>query len=234
MPTLLPVLAAISLLDSTSMIPICAVPLAATLGGSRPVLGAAGFLSGVLLVYAGTGLVLLIGFDILFDALGPIVSRWWNRPNTPELLLQLAVGSVMLGFSWRLAMARQSRAQPDAPGALPPGRAFALGVSLTMVGMPGAFPYFGAIDQILRADLGHASNGLALLFYNLIFLTPLATLWLVRLLLPARSELIFRQVAALADRWGRHLIVAVLVALGAVFVADAIAWLLGYPILSVK
>ncbi len=156
MSTLLPVLAAISLLDSTTIIPICIIPLAAILGGRRPILGAAGFLAGVFLVYAGIGLLLLIGFDALFDALGPSVSRWWNNPNTPELLLQLVVGGVMLGFGWRLAKVRQSRARRDVRGAISPGRGFVLGAGLTLVSMPGAFPYFGAIDQIGGHKVGHS------------------------------------------------------------------------------
>ncbi len=233
MLTLLFVLAAISLLDSTSMIPICIIPLAAILGGSRPILGAASFLTGIFLVYAGSGLLLLVGFDGLFDALGPSVSRWWNDPNTPELLLQLVVGGVMLGFAWRLAKVRQSHARPGVPGAVSPGRGFVLGTSLTLVGMPGAFPYFGAIDQILRAEFGRAASSFALLFYNVIFLVPLAALLVVRLVLPARSEAIFQRVASLADRWGRQLIVAVLVSVGAVLVADGIGWFLGYPLLPV-
>ena len=61
-------------------------------------------------------------------------------------------------------------------------------MGLTLAGVPGALPYFGAIDQILRADLALLPSLLALLFYNLVFLLPLATIVLVRVLLPKRSE----------------------------------------------
>ncbi len=233
MSTLLLVLAAISLLDSMSMVPLCILPLAAVLGGSRPYLAATGFLAGIFLVYAGSGLVLLIGFDALFDALGPSLSRWWNNPNAPELLLQIVAGGVMLAFGWRLAMTRQSHPPSDVPGAIPPGRTLVLGASLTLVGMPGAFPYFGAIEQILRAELGLVATGFALLFYNFVFVAPLAALLVLRLVLPARSEAIFRRVAELADRWGRHLIVGVLMFVGAVLAADGIGWFLGHPLLPV-
>ena len=122
---------------------------------------------------------------------------------------------------------------PTCPPQSPPGRGFLLGASLTAVGMPAAFPYLGAIDQILRAELGPAASGLALLFYNLVFLIPLGALLVVHLVLPASSGAIFRRVASFTDRWGRHLGVGVLVCVGAVLIADGIGWLLGYPLLPV-
>ena len=233
MSTLLFVLAAIGLLDSTSMVPICVIPLAVILGGSRPIAGAAGFLAGIFAVYAGAGFLLLVGFDALFDAVGPSLSRWWNQPNTPELILQIIVGGLMLGFAWRLAKSRQSRGRPDLPEAISPASAFVLGGGLTVVGLPGALPYFGAIDQILRADLSIVASVAALVFYNVVFLTPLATLLVVRLLFPAHSGAIFGRVASLAERWGRHLIVLILLGVGLVLVADGVGWFLGHPLLPV-
>ena len=45
--------------------------------------------------------------------------------------------------------------------------------------MPGALPYFAAIDLILKEDLPLVSAGLALLYYNLVFVLPLAALLLI-------------------------------------------------------
>lgn len=233
MATLLLIIIPISLLDSMSMVPLCIVPLATILGGSRPVLGASSFLAGIFMAYAGGGIVLLVGLDALFDALGPIIDRWLNQPSTPELLAQILVGGVMLGFGWKLSEVQQRRTKPGTPETVSPGQAFTLGAGLTVAGLPGALPYFGAIDQILRAELGPASAGIALLFYNIVFLIPLATLLFVRMLFPAQSGAIFQRLASLADRWGRQLMVAALVIVGAVLVADGVGWLLGYPLLPV-
>ena len=73
MSTLLFVLAAISLLDSTSLLPVCILPLSAILSGRQPLLGAASFMSGIFFVYAGSGLFLLVGFHSVFDVLGPSI-----------------------------------------------------------------------------------------------------------------------------------------------------------------
>ncbi len=103
-----------------------------------------------------------------------------------------------------------------------------------MAGLPGSLPYFGAIDQILRADLPLPASLLALLFYNLVFVLPLASLALVRVLMPTQSEQIFRRVVLLSGRWGRRLIVGGLAVVGTVLGADAIGWFLGYPLLPVQ
>jgi cytochrome c biogenesis protein CcdA len=233
MVTLLLILTPVALLDSISMIPLCVAPLAAILGGSRPTLGAVSFSGGIFLVYLGSGFLLLLGLDTLFNALGSGVSRWLNQPNTLELLLQIAVGVVMVGFAWKLTKAREIHVDRGASGTISPSQGFVLGTVLTLVGLPGAFPYFGAIDQILRADLGYAGGGFALLFYNIVFLLPFVALLIVRFLFPTRSEEICQRVAFVVTHWGRKLIVALLVCLGIVFVADGIGWFVGQPLLPV-
>jgi cytochrome c biogenesis protein CcdA len=231
MSTLLPVLATISLLDSTSMIPIAVLPLAVILGGHRPVFGASCFMAGIFTVYLACGLVLLVGLDALLDAWGANVERWYNQPNTPELAIQIVVGAVMFCFGWRLAAPRKVERRPEVPASISPGSAFVLGATLMLIGMPGAFPYFGAVDQILRAGLGTVGSGVALVFYNAVFLVPLLSLLAVRLILPGRSDEIFRRVASFAERWGGHAIVAILMLLGAALVVDGIGWFFGHPII---
>ncbi len=60
------ILFGIALVDSTSMIPIGLFPLAAILGGRRPVLGALSFISGIFLLYSLSGVLLLLGLDLVF------------------------------------------------------------------------------------------------------------------------------------------------------------------------
>lgn len=157
-----------------------------------------------------------------------------DHPKTAELIIQLLIGGALVGFGWRLRAPRQADARPtDSHGAASPGRALALGAGLTIVGIPGAFPYLGAIDLILRADLGPAASGFALIFYNIVFVLPLTALLIVRVLLPEKSEAIFRRVAELAERWGQQLVVAALAIVGFVLLADAVGWFLGFPLLPV-
>ncbi len=230
---LLLVLAPIALLDSTSMVPLCVVPLAAILGGKRPFLGATGFLAGIFIVYFACGLLLVLGLDALFHVVGAELIHRWTHPDTLDLILQVALGSVMVAFAWWLAYSRQTHGERGASGTMTPGQSFVLGVVLTFVGLPGAFPYFGSTDHILRADLNVATMGLSLLFYNLIFLLPLVILVLVRVFFVERSEQVFQRLALFSELWGRRLIVTVIFLVGIALLSDGIGWFLGYPILPV-
>jgi hypothetical protein len=96
--------------------------------------------------------------------------------------------------------------------------------------MPGALPYFAAVDQILRADASTSGAVLALLWYNALFLLPLALVPLARLALGSRSQPFFDAVSRFFEVWGRRLIAAVLLVLGALLVVDGVGWFLGRPL----
>ena len=233
MTALLLVLTPISLLDSTSMLPLAVVPLSIALTGRRPLLVAGGFLSGVFIVYLAGGLLFLLGVGALLETLSGKLERWYHQPNTLELVLQIIVGFVMLGFFWKLAGARESRPDRVPPEDVTPGQAFVFGAGLTLVGLPGALPYIGAVDQVLKADLGTSGSALAVVFYCVVFLVPLTTLVILRLVLRERSEPIFAWVVSFTERWGRRIILIVLVVVGAALVADGIGWFFGRPLLPV-
>ena len=108
-----------------------------------------------------------------------------------------------------------------------------IGAGLTLVGMPGAFPYLGAIDQILREDPGPTQAVFALLFYNIVFLLPLLSLLVVRILLPTQSEKVFRRVSEIAEVWGGRIIAFIVVFIGVLFVVDGIGWFMGHPLFPV-
>ena len=51
---------------------------------------------GIFLVYTLSGVLLLLGFDLVFEMIRPSISRWWNQPNIAELGLQIVVGTLLL------------------------------------------------------------------------------------------------------------------------------------------
>jgi len=109
-----------------------------------------------------------------------------------------------------------------------------IGAGITVVGLPGAVPYIGAVDQILRSDPGFVGSVLALLFYNLVVLLPLVALVIIRFVFPAHSERVFEWIGSLADRWGHRIIVTALALLGAVLVVDGVGWFRGYPLIPIS
>jgi cytochrome c biogenesis protein CcdA len=232
MTELLLVLVPIALVDSTSMLPIGIPVMLAMLAAPRGVAACAAFLLGIFTVYLPCGIVIALGLGAVFERLGAWLAEAWARtPGTTDLALQIVVGLALLAFGWKLANARQKRGQQAAERTgLGPVQAFTLGAGLMLVGMPGALPYFAAVDQILRADASTSGAVLALLWYNALFLLPLALVPVLRVVLGARSQPFFDAVSRFAEVWGRRLIAAVLLVLGGLLVVDGVGWFLGRPL----
>jgi hypothetical protein len=235
---LLATLAPIALLDGLSIVPLCIVPMAVLLGGGRPWLGAVAFILGIALPYAAVGIGVAAGLGSVFDAVGVWATRWLSAPTTLELLLQVIIGAVaaiagvgMLRDGNRRPPGRQESVPPTPD--VTPGGAFVFAAGMMVAGLPGALPYFAAIDQILRAEVGPTGQLAALAFYNLVIVLPLIGLGILRLLLADRSQRIFARLADLAGAWGPRIFAVLLILLGVVFVADGVGFLFGYPLLPV-
>ncbi|MBW1687344.1 MAG: GAP family protein [Deltaproteobacteria bacterium] len=232
MTELLLVLVPIALVDSTSMLPIGVPVMLAMLAAPRGPTACVAFLLGIFAVYLPCGIAIALGLGAVFERLGAWLAEAWARtPGTSDLALQIAIGGALLAFGWKLAGTRQKRGERAAErSGLAPPQAFTLGAGLMIVGMPGALPYFAAVDQILRADVSATGAVLAVLWYNAVFLLPLILVPVLRLVLGARSQPFFDAVSRFSEVWGRRLIAAVLLLLGGLLVADGLGWFLGRPL----
>ena len=159
--------------------------------------------------------------------------RVWNDPETEELIFQILVGLVACAVAIRMARARKPHKEKTAAGGMTPVQAFVAGAGLTIVGMPGAVPYFAAADLILRADVMRPHQVSALFYYNLVFVAPLAAIIALRLSLGERGAGVLNGVKRFLDKWGRRAMVAALLVFGVVLVADGIGWFLGRPLIPV-
>ena len=232
MTELLLVLFPIALVDSISMLPVGVPVMLTMLAARRGLAACVAFLLGIFAVYLPCGIVIALGLGAVFERLGAwLAEAWAKTPGTSDLALQITVGLALLAFGWKLAGARQKRGQRAAErSGLGPPQAFTLGAGLMIVGMPGALPYFAAVDQILRADASTTGAVLALLWYNAVFLLPLVLVPVLRLVLGARSQPFFDAVSRFSEVWGRRLIAAALLLLGGLLVADGVGWFLGRPL----
>ena len=234
MVELLVILTPIGLLDSMSAVPFFILPMTILLGGNRPLLGSLMFIAGVFITYFPFGLLLLFGLDMVFDWLNATVAGFLSKePDTLDLVLQLAIGLLMVVFGYRIAAARESRGERDGAAAVTPGAAFVLAALLNLSGMWGALPYFAAIDQILRADLEAGGMVLVLAYYNLVFVVPLLVFIGLRYALGQRTDRLFQTMTRFLTRWGRRLIVYILFGLGVVLLADGIGWFMGMPLIPI-
>ena len=227
------ILLPIALLDSTSIIPICIVPLVILLSGPNPVGRSAALLFGVFLIYVIVGLLILFGLRQAFDAIDAYVLRVWQHPNAEELIFQIIVGIVLVAVGLRMAWGRRARKEKPTPSSMTGRQAFVAGVVMAIVGLPGAVPYLAAIDLIIRSDLSIAQSVVLIGLYNVIFVAPLIGILVLRLALGDRSEAFLDRTRSFLSRWGRRVVVFLMIAFGLILVADGIGWFLGTPLIPV-
>jgi len=220
------ILATIALLDSVSMITVTTVPILAMMSSQRPVQATMTFIVSTFIVYYACGILVFMGLDGLFDAIGYRLEQWWTHPDATDLIFELAIGLLMIVIAF--AMMQPDKKSPKRqPKSMSPVGVFAFAAVLVVVGMPGAVPYFAAIDMMLRADLSDVAAAWALFYYSAIFVLPLVAIVVVRVALGDRSKPIFAAVNRFLEHWGKRVVIIVLLLLGMVLLADSIGWLLG-------
>ncbi len=230
---LIAILAAIALFDSLSMVPIAVLPLATALGGGRPLLTALAFIAGIFVAYLSFGILLVGGMDMAFDYFGDYLSRLWNEPNALELTVQIAIGALLVISAGYLFRLRPKAVDTDAepPPALRPGAMFTLGVTLIVVGIPGAVPYLAAAERIVSAEPNWVASAGYLTIYNFFFVAPFLALVVIFFALPTQSGKICSGIARFAAAYLPKIAAALFFIVGLVMVADGIGWFVGYPIL---
>lgn len=230
---LLLVLTPISLIDSTSMMPFAVVVLAMLLSGPKPYLSSMNFVLGTALTYFAGGVLIAVGLGSLIESVSAALVHWWRNPSTLDYVLSLIVGVGLVFVGYRWAVARQEAKEKDAFSGVTPARAFLLGAGTTIVGLWGALPYFAAIDQILKADVSDWEAMIALAYYNLIFVAAMVLGIILRALLGKRADRLFDGVSRFFSIWGKRILIAVMVSLGLVMMADGVGFFFGHPLIPV-
>lgn len=234
MPELLAALTPISLVDSLSLMPFAMAVLARLLGGPRPYAGAVGFLGGIVLSYFGAGVLIAVGLGRLIERATVGIVYWFKHPRTIDYVASMVIGVTLIALGYRWALMRRKKAERKDPSADPsPTQAFMLGAGATLAGLWGALPYFAAVDQILKADASTGDALVALAYYNVVFVSIPAVLVAARAVAGARADGLFDAVNRLLAVWGRRLLIAGMMLLGAVMLADGVGWMFGHPLIPV-
>jgi cytochrome c biogenesis protein CcdA len=227
------VITPIALLDSTSIVPVCLVPLAKLLASRRPILAAGSMMAGVFVTYLICGLLIYFSLRELFDALSAAMHKWWFNPDAGDFALQIGIGLALIIVGYKISAPPRPKKKRDISSEASPIGAFLFGAGLTIIGMPGALPFFAAVDQLLRADLPDYQTVIAIGVYCLIFVIPLIGIVFIRVALADRADSILGAANRFLDTWGRGVVIALLVLLGLVLVADGIGFFLGYTIIPI-
>ena len=137
---------------------------------------------------------------------------------TAKYILETIAGVVMLVAAVVLWVKRKSLRQRELPSPSTEGKsAILLGVTISAVELPTAFPYFAAIAAIVGSDVGPVRQLTALGLYNIAFVLPLIVMIL---LLEFAGERAKRVIESARDWLQRHwpTLVAVLALVAGVFV----------------
>ena len=233
MSTLLALLTPIALINSLATLPASMAGVVASLGSRQPYLTAIAFIAGKFVPLFLFGLLLAIGLDTAFDRLKVTAQGVWRDPGVFLVSAQLIIGAAMLFLGYHLTRASEQRPDNKSTAGMTPMGVFSVVAGATLLGLPGALFYFAAVDQILRADLTVTGIVNAILFYNVVYLSPLILILLMRWLFGARADPLFSALTRFFQRWGKHLVSFGLYCLGGVLVADAVGWFTGFPLLPI-
>jgi cytochrome c biogenesis protein CcdA len=110
-------------------------------------------------------------------ALGPgqVILHLVPHPHaTARYILETVVGVVMLIAAAVLWFKRKSLRRRELPSPSAEGKsAILLGVTISAIELPTAFPYFAAIAAIIGSGVGPTRQLIALAIYNIAFVLPL-------------------------------------------------------------
>jgi cytochrome c biogenesis protein CcdA len=196
---LVPVLL-LGLADSLNPVTISvAVMLAA---GERPLRGLIGYTLGVGLVYLAGGVLLTLGPAVLLHA------ALHHHAGTRTRIAEIAVGAGALAVAAFLATREPESVTRRVPAQVTPIRGFALGAAITVVDLPTALMYFGAIALVVGSGLGVASQIALLAIFNVGYVLPLIAITLFTAAFGRRAERTLARTRDLIARWGHWLLAA--------------------------
>lgn len=220
MSALLPSLMAIAALDSLN--PSAIALQVYLLGTTKPIPRSLAFVIGIFLAYWTSGLLAVLGLNQFIQT---VIANSGISLSTPLLYtIQLLIGIILLVVGITLRIPAQTE-PVKAPTKLTLARTFLLGMSVTVLELPTALPYFAAIEQIARANLDLLSITSILALYNLIFVLPPIALVVLYLVFHRQSFVLslLQRINRSIAIYSPHILRFVLLGLGIFLIADCLS-----------
>ncbi len=192
------------------------------LSTSKPVYRSISFIAGVFITYWAAGLAVVLG-------LGQININI-QLPDLALYTIQLIIGIVLFLVGWHLQETAPDAKKTKHPAKLTVFQAFLIGGAATLWDFPTALPYLAAIERISKMQFDLLTTGSILAIYNTIFVLPLIALLGIYVYLGDRSRNLIVAINQSLQKWGHKILRVLLIGLGILSVADAIAFFLGKPI----
>lgn len=150
---------------------------------------------------------------------------------TARYVAETVAGAVMLVAAAVLWRRRQRLSQRELPAPSPQGKsALLLGLTISAVELPTAFPYFAVIAAVVASGLGPIHQLIALALYNIAFVLPLMLMVVVITIAPDRSAEILKRARNWLQRWWPTLLAALALVAGVFVTTLGVTGLAGhYP-----
>jgi cytochrome c biogenesis protein CcdA len=210
MPRLLVLMISIGVVDSLN--PSTIVPALYLATTDHPRRRVAEFAAAVFVVYLVGGLVIGLGAGQLIRSAIP--SGHYNVRHIGEIVAGaiLILGAVLV---WRR---RDQIAQRGLPQARGRRSSIFLGVTITALELPTAFPYFAAIAAVVGAGVGPVRSFGLLLIFNLCFILPLIGILITLTMAGARADRILASGRNFLERRWPHILAILMILVGSLAV----------------
>ncbi len=185
-------IAGLALLDALNPATIAGVALILLAPLRRPVLTGVAFVLGAYGVVVLVGIAVYLGADAAAQALSSGLD-WLRRAA-------FGLAAAALAVSGLRRLRDRDRGAVTLPGWVGPWTAVPLGVLVTGVDLPNAFPYLVAIERLVAADVGDGSAIAVLLAYGVVYCLPCLVLLLVGV---TRGDRVRARLQGVYDRIGR-------------------------------
>jgi hypothetical protein len=191
-PALLTGIAGLAALDSLNPATIAGVALVLLSPLQRPVVSALAYVAGAYSAVLVVGVAIYTGADLAADAVAGGLA--WVRRGA------LAVAAVLLSVAAVRRLRPQQRSAVVLPRWFGPWTAAPVGVLVTAVDLPNAFPYLLAIERLVAAEVAAGAGLLVLAGYGVVYCLPCLVLLAVGTL---HGERVRRLLHRVHDRIGQ-------------------------------
>ena len=198
------------------------------LTGAQPILRSTAVILGHSCAYLVFGLLVMFGLAEIMQPLIDRVVEVYLNPVPFDFVVGLLIGVALIAFAmnwiFRAPLDEEPKQQATPDGQQSLLASFMVGVSIKVVGVPFALPYYGFISELFRTEV--QSKVAALIIYNILYALPFALLpiafsfWGANIIDRLEALNVF---VARASSW---LLPRLFALLGLVFVIDAIKYFL--------
>jgi cytochrome c biogenesis protein CcdA len=213
----LPILIPILLADVINPVLLAADIYA--LGGRKPIFYSLMVLTGWLVVYFGSGVLIAMGLESIMSFL--------NNPRPIDFYIELVIAALLIWFGIKFILPSKTSKKEekyDDSSKLNAIGAFGIGATINLIGLPFALPYFAALDQILKANMGWVESLSTLLLYNLLYVAPFAILIFIKVLFGEKGERLLQTVNNWMDKIGKVLLPGMMILLAIALIIDAVKY----------